>query len=207
VERAQGRLIGGVCRKRRIRHRRRERFAAAAAYIEGMIAPLLALLRRLRLRAGAHVGRRVVVLGPVAIRGRGRVAVGEGVRFEATQAPIELHAGAGAEIVLERGVVLESGASIEAMRSVRIGDGARIGAFAKILDNQFHRLEGDRRERPPSSPVIVEAGATIGPRGIVLPGAHVGRGAHVGAGAVVSRRLPAGADVHGFPLVVRTRRS
>ena len=172
-----------------------------------MIAALLSAFRRLRLGASARVEGRPVVLGLVCVRGEGRVVVGDGVRFEATQAPIELHAGPDAEIVLERGAVLEAGCSIEAMRSVRVGEGARIGAFAKVLDNQFHSLEGDRARRPPSAPVVVEAGASIGPRAVVLPGAHVGKNARVGAGAVVSRRLPPGADVHGFPLEPRTRRA
>jgi acetyltransferase-like isoleucine patch superfamily enzyme len=170
-----------------------------------MLDRLLLFVRRMRLRAAARVGKRPVVLGPVSVRGKGRIAIGDGVRFEAVQAPIELHAGAGAEIVIESGAIIEAGCSIEAMGSVRIGEGARLGAFSKILDNHFHSLEGDRANRPASSPVVIEALAVLGPRSLVLPGAHVGRAAHVGAGSVVSRRLRAGDDVHGFPLVPRTR--
>jgi acetyltransferase-like isoleucine patch superfamily enzyme len=166
---------------------------------------LLALARRLRLRRLAHGGRRAVVLGVVIVRGAGRVTFGDDVRLDALQAAIDLHAGPGAEIVVEKGVVIEAGCSIEAMASVRIGAGARIGPFAKIMDNQFHPLEGDRRQRPASQPVVIGAGATIGPRAVILPGALVGRDARVGAAAVVSRRVPDGAEVHGFPLVTRPR--
>jgi acetyltransferase-like isoleucine patch superfamily enzyme len=172
-----------------------------------MLARLVAALRRLRLRAAAEVTGRAVVLGPVCVRGPGRIVVGDGARFDAKVAPIDLHAGEGAEIVLERGASVESGCSIEALRSVRIGEGARLGAFVKILDNHFHSGVGDRNVRPPSSPVVVEAGAVIGPCAVLLPGAHVGRGARIGAGAVVSRRVPPSADVHGVPLVARARRA
>src|SRR4051812_1830454 len=103
-----------------------------------MIASLFAAIRRLRLRAAAAVEGRPSVLGPVRVRGAGRVTIGSGVRFEATVAPIELHAGEGAEIVIGRGAAIEAGCSIEALQSVRIGEGARLGAFVKILDNHFH---------------------------------------------------------------------
>jgi acetyltransferase-like isoleucine patch superfamily enzyme len=172
-----------------------------------MIPSLFAAIRRLRLRAAASVDGRPIVLGAVLVRGAGRVTVGDGVRFEATVAPIELHAGERAEIVLGRGAVVEAGCSIEALRSVRIGEGARLGAFVKILDNHFHSRAGDRNSRPPSAPVIVEENAVIGPHAVLLPGAHIGRGARIGAGAVVSRRVPPFADVHGLPLVARARRA
>jgi serine acetyltransferase len=167
---------------------------------------LLSLVRKIRLRAVARMGKRGAVLGPVSVRGEGHIVIGDDVRLEAMQAPIELHAGPGAEIVVERGAVIEAGCSIEAMQSVRIGEGARIGAFSKIMDNHFHALEGDRRNRPASLPVLIEAFAVLGPRSLVLPGASVGRSARVGAGSVVSRRVPGGADVHGFPLLARTRK-
>ena len=114
------------------------------------IPSLFAFLRRSRLRLRAQVGHGAVVLGRVVIRGPGRVVVGDGVRFEAVQAPIDLHTGPGGEIVLGPGAVLESGCSVEALQSVRIGAGARLGAFAKVMDNHFHPVEGDR-SRPPAS--------------------------------------------------------
>jgi acetyltransferase-like isoleucine patch superfamily enzyme len=169
------------------------------------IGMLRRLARELRLRRTAHVGKRPVVLGSVRVRGTGRITIGDEVRLDASQAPIDLHAGPGAEIVVERGVVIEAGCSIEAMESVRIGEGARIGAFTKIMDNHFHPLEGDRTDRPASRAVTVEPGASVGPRAVILPGTHIGRGARVGAGSVVSRRIPDGADVHGFPLQSRRK--
>jgi maltose O-acetyltransferase len=152
--------------------------------------PLAASLwSRLRLLGCAEVGRSPSVAGRIWIHGSGRIRVGDRVRFDAAAAPIELHTGPGAEIVIGHEVQVAGGTSIEAEESVTIGDGCRIDAFSKILDNHFHPLRGNRHVRPASSPVIIEAGATIGRRAIVLPGARVRRGAAVQPGTVF-RGLP-----------------
>jgi maltose O-acetyltransferase len=165
----------------------------------------LTLFHERALRRKVRLGERVAVLGEVQVRNHGRIHIGDGVRLEALQAPIDLHAGPGAEIIIEDGVVLESGCSIEALQSVRIGQGARLGSFVKVLDNHRHDVRSDRTQRPPSAAVTVGAHADIGPRSILLPGAQVGARARVGAGTVVSRRIPDGADLHGFPLQPRRR--
>jgi len=144
-----------------------------------------------------------VVVGRILAPGKGLVRVGAGVRLDASQAPILLMAFPGAEIVLGDGVVIESGASIEAVSSVRIGARSRLGAFSMILDNSFHHLEGDRNVLPQSHPVVLEEDVLVGPRSIVLPGAHLGRGTRVGPCTVLSRRTPPGAVVAGHPAVIR----
>lgn len=167
--------------------------------------PLLALLRAARLRLRARVAGAPTVLGPVRVRGSGRVTIGRGVRFLARQAPVDLHAGPGAEIVIGDGAVLESGVLVEALASVRIGAGARLGAFSRLLDNNFHVVGAGPRARPESRPLVVEDGAAVGPRAVLLPGAHLGRGSRVGAGAVLGKRLPDGVEVAGYPAVTVRR--
>ena len=144
-----------------------------------------------------------VVVGRILAPGGGLVRVGAGVRLDARQAPILLMAFPGAEIILEDGVVVESGASIEAVRSVRIGARSQLGAFSMILDNNFHPLEGDRKIRPESHPVVVEEDVLIGPHSILLPGAQPGRGTRVGPCTVLSHRTPPGAVVVGHPPFIR----
>ncbi len=151
----------------------------------------------LRWRPRVRLGRGGSVAGAVWVHGGGRVRIGDRVRLDGRTAPIELHAGPGAEIVIGDDVVVEGGASIEAQRSVMIGDRCRIGAYAKIMDNHFHPLRGDRHLKPPSDPVVVDAGAELGRRVIVLPGARVRGGASVPPATVVrapprSARAPAG---------------
>ena len=157
------------------------------------------LLSRLKLRHCRVVGAAPTVLGRVWIHGPGEVRVGHRVVLDGREAPIELHAMRGGCIVLGDDVTIEGGASLEALQSITIGAGARLGAFCKVMDNQHHPLRGNRHERPASVPLVVEAGVTVGPRAILLPGAHVQRGATVAAGTVISRRIPPAVTVGGSP--------
>jgi maltose O-acetyltransferase len=132
-------------------------------------------------------------VGRIWIHGRGALRIGNRVRLDASSAPIELHVGPGAEIVLGDDVEIQGGASIEALQSVQVGDGCRIGARCKVIDNHFHRLWGNRQQDPPSAPVVIEAGATLGSGAIVLPGARVPRGSVIAPDTVVRGRRAAGA--------------
>lgn len=170
------------------------------------LSALRRIFREARLRQRAELGTAPVIEGEVHIRGKGRVVVGHRVRFEAHQAPIDLHVGIGAEIVIGDGAVLQSGCSIEALASVRIGAGSKLCPFAKVLDNHHHDLEGDLQHRPSSVPVLVEEDVLLGPRAILLPGAHVGRGSVVGPATVIGRRTPPGSDVSGYPVSIEKRR-
>jgi len=153
-----------------------------------------------------ELGQGVTVRGRIIFRGKGKVLVGAGVRMDARQSPIVLKARyENAEILIGDGVIIEGGVSIEANASVRIGANTHIGAFAMLLDNHFHQLEGDRSVSPQSQPVVLEEDVEIGPRAILLPGAHVGRGTRVGPGSVLSRRTPPGVVVIGNPASVRPK--
>jgi acetyltransferase-like isoleucine patch superfamily enzyme len=158
-----------------------------------------------QLRHCASVGPSATVLGRVWVRGKGRVHVAGGVVLDARAAPIELYAHGGAEIRIGAGVRIEGGASLEAVSRIEIGAGAKLLGFCKIMDNHFHPVGRDRHRRPPSRPVVVEEGAEVGARAILLPGARVARGAVVPPGAVVSRgfgapaRAPAAEPGGGSP--------
>lgn len=153
----------------------------------------------------AVVAEGVVIEGEIWVPLPGRIRLGRRVKLRGVCAPIELRAEPGASIELGDGVTLGDGCSIEATAAVRIGAGSTLGAFSRVLDNNFHELNGDRSRRPLSRPVIVEEDCVIGPRAILLPGAHLGRGCRVGPATVVSRRIPAGSDIAGAPPVLRRR--
>ena len=143
--------------------------------------------------------RRIEVSGRLWLHGGGRVAVGEATRFSGGASGIELFAMADGFIIIGAGCYFAEGVSIEATRSVTIGDRVRLGAFTKILDNNFHPLRGSRHTRTAPSPVVIEDDVQIGSRVIVLPGVVIERGALIQPGAVVTRRVPAGAEVAGNP--------
>ena len=148
-------------------------------------------ISRWKLWRCAELGASPSVVGRIWIHGPGALRIGNRVRLDASSDPIELHVGPGAEIVLGDDVEIQGGASIEALQSVLVGDGCRIGARCKVIDNDFHRLSGNRE--PPSAPVVIEANATLGNGAIVLPGARVPRGGMIAPGAVVRGRRAAGA--------------
>ena len=156
-------------------------------------ASILTVIRdwlRLGLYRKAYVGRDVRLHGHVWIHGGGKIEIRDRVCIDAVDLPVELHAEPEGEIVIGEGSLIGGGTSIEATARVLIGDGVRIGRLCKILDNSFHGIRGDRNQRPPSRLVEIGAGAVIGDRAILLPGACVKPGQTVAAGAVVrgSRR-------------------
>lgn len=148
---------------------------------------LTAIRERLELEPScrASLGRDVRLLGYVWIHGGGTVEIRDRVCIDATDFPVELHVEPEAEIVIGAGAHIGSGTSIEATERVLIGDGVRIGRLCKVLDNSFHETRGDWNQRPPSLPVEIGAGAIIGDRSILLPGARVKPGQIVAEGAVV----------------------
>ena len=146
--------------------------------------PLTAVFR-------VEIGPEVEIEGRVWMPGIGRVHLGRGVRRRGRLAPIELRAHDGAEIRLGDGVVVEAGASIEATQRVEVGARTSIGAFAKVIDNHYHRTVGDRNERPAPTPITIGEDAVVGPRAILLPGARVCARAVVRAGQVLAGRREA----------------
>lgn len=164
-----------------------------------MITPLHRLATRLALWRVADVGEGVQLLGRVYIHGGGRITLGRDVVLDGRALPIELHAGPGAHLSIGDGTVLAPGASIEAQERVDIGPRCVLGRLSKVMDNHFHPVGGQRHHRPPSKPVVLEAGVTLAPKSIVLPGAHLEAGVQVGPGVVVSRRVKAGLSLVGNP--------
>nr|WP_226363965.1 Pls/PosA family non-ribosomal peptide synthetase [Pseudonocardia abyssalis] len=79
---------------------------------------------------------------------------------------------------------------------VSIGDGATVNRGCVVQTHLFH----DRIMS--MSPVHLDDGATLGPHGIVLPGAGIGVGTTVGPGSLVTRgdSVPAGTRWRGNPI-------
>jgi acetyltransferase-like isoleucine patch superfamily enzyme len=118
-----------------------------------------------------------------------------------------------AEIVIGNNVGI-SGATIYARKSIRIGDNTCIGGNAKILDNDFHPLEWEVRNRllndpdggnsglVPAEPVVIGKNCFIGCNSIILKGTVLGDGCVVGAGAVVSGKFEENSVIVGNPAKV-----
>lgn len=91
-----------------------------------------------------------------------------------------------------------SGATIYARKRIVIGDNTAIGGNCKILDNDFHPIEFEQRNRLmmdaaggesdliPTKEIIIGKNCFIGCNSIILKGTVLGDGCVVGAGAVVA---------------------
>lgn len=107
-----------------------------------------------------------------------------------------------------------SGATIYARKGISIGDNTAIGGNAKILDNDFHPIDWEVRNRylfdphggdadvVPAKEIIIGKNCFIGCNSIILKGTELGNGCVVGAGAVVSGNFEPGSIIVGNPAKV-----
>lgn len=116
----------------------------------------------------------------------------------------------GAEIVIGNNVGI-SGATIYARKKITIGNNTCVGGNCKILDNDYHPIEWETRNRllndssggnsdlVPAKPIIIGKNCFIGCNSIILKGTVLGDGCVVGAGAVVSGKFEANSVIAGNP--------
>lgn len=119
----------------------------------------------------------------------------------------------GAEIVIGDNVGI-SGATIYARSRIEIGENSCIGGNAKILDNDFHPIEAETRNRllndpnggnsalVPAKPIKIGKDCFIGCNSIILKGTVLGDGCVVGAGAVVTGKFDDNCVIVGNPAKV-----
>lgn len=110
-----------------------------------------------------------------------------------------------------------SGATIYARKGIYIGDNTCIGGNCKILDNDFHPIEAETRNKllldanggdsdlVPSKEIHIGKNCFIGCNSIILKGTVLGDGCVVGAGAVVSGKFEKNCVIVGNPARVIKR--
>lgn len=116
-----------------------------------------------------------------------------------------------AEIVIGDNVGI-SGATIYARKGIYIGDNTIIGGNCKILDNDFHPIEWESRNKLliekigpennhwiPTEEIHIGKNCFIGCNSIILKGTVLGDGCVVGAGAVVSGMFEENCVIVGNP--------
>jgi acetyltransferase-like isoleucine patch superfamily enzyme len=159
-----------------------------------------AVLRaRWYLRHANQIGERVRVWGKPSIRNDGSLVIGSRVRLVSTIATLELVADGGMLEISDR-TFINYGCSIAATELVRIGASCTIGTHVIIMDNDYHRLEPERRnERPDSAPIILEDNVWLGARVIILKGVKIGYVSVIGAGSVVNKNIPPRSLAAGMP--------
>ena len=121
---------------------------------------------------------------------------------------------AGASISIGNNVGI-SGATLYARKSILIGDNTCVGGNTKIIDNDFHPIEWEERNRLllemnggdeialiPAKEVRIGKNCFIGCNAIILKGTVLGDGCVVGAGAVVSGIFEPNSVIAGNPAKV-----
>lgn len=111
-----------------------------------------------------------------------------------------------------------SGATIYARKGIYIGDDTSIGGNVKILDNDFHPIDAEKRvqqmysERPgevadliPTKEIRIGKNCFIGCNSIILKGTVLGDNCVVGAGAVVCGKFEDNCVIAGNPAKVIKR--
>ena len=122
----------------------------------------------------------------------------------------------GAEIEIGDNVGI-SGAPIYARKKITIGENTCIGGNCKILDNDFHPIEAEARNKllrdenggdsdlVPSREIKIGKNCFIGCNSIILKGTVLGDGCVVGAGAVVCGEFEDNCVIAGNPARVIKR--
>ena len=169
-----------------------------------------AVLLRLK---GVKAGRALRIRGRLYVRGSGNVELGDHVSINsgfaynavgsATHTSMET-IGEG-RIVIGHRVGL-SNCVLSSRTSVTIGDDVLLGGGVQVFDHDFHSLIYHQRIQSPdrwikSRAVVIEAGAFIGTRSILLKGTHIGARSVIGAGSVVSGTVPPDEIWAGNPAV------
>ena len=105
-----------------------------------------------------------------------------------------------------------SGATIYARKGIYIGENTLIGGNCKILDNDFHPIDAEKRlklmqdphggdavDLIPAKEIRIGKNCFLGCNSIILKGTVLGDNCVVGAGAVVSGKFEDGCVIAGNP--------
>lgn len=159
-----------------------------------------ALRAQWHLRAATDVARTVRLRGRPVVSNLGTLIVRDRVQLVSTIATLELATGPDGTLDIGERTFVNYGCSLSAMLLVRIGPRCQIGTYCLLMDNNFHRLEPERRlERPESEPIVLEENVWLGARVIVTSGVTIGEGSVIGAGSVVTRDVPPRTLAAGVP--------
>ena len=161
------------------------------------------LYARWYLREATSVGPKVRLWGKPIVSDFGKMIIGDRARLVSTTATLELSTGGQGRLEIGESTFINYGCSISADKLVRIGPRCNIGTHCIMMDNDFHRVEPERRDqRPESRPIILEENVWLGARVIVLRGVTIGTGSVIGAGSVVTKDIPPRSVAVGMPAKV-----
>jgi acetyltransferase-like isoleucine patch superfamily enzyme len=140
----------------------------------------------------------VVVLGPPAVHGTGRIRIGADTLLFPS---LYLETEDSGSIDIGEGVVISSGVHVVARAGISIGSGTMIGEYTSIRDANHVRAPGApiRDSGYDAQPIVIGKEVWIGRGVTILGGVTIGDGATVGANAVVVDDVPVRTTAVGVP--------
>lgn len=119
----------------------------------------------------------------------------------------------GSRLSIGNNVFIGGGSLVDCVGSITIADDVLVSHQCILADSDNHSLYYEQRkndlqawrtgtrdwEATETLPIVIERGAWIGMRSIILKGIVVGEGGVVGAGSVVTRNVPPNTVVAGNP--------
>jgi acetyltransferase-like isoleucine patch superfamily enzyme len=180
------------------------------------------LRRKAYRRLFAACGKNVIFGRHLAIRGAGRISLGDGVILN-DRCLLDAGEAKGSSIVVGDGVFLGAGAILRADGgSLEIQEGANIGSLCTLFAREDVRVgrhallaayvsvgevgKIERRESSPSATVVGD-GCWLGVRAQVAAGVQIGHDAIIGAHSLVEDSLPPFAIAFGRPALARRTRT
>jgi acetyltransferase-like isoleucine patch superfamily enzyme len=174
-------------------------FIAPTAIIGHPFRPLLDG-REVRVDRATDIGAGVWI-GHYTIVGQG-VTIGVGSILE-DFVGVEHHAQIGSRVLVASRSRIGIGVMVDNDSVIRgyVGDHSRIGAGCRIFGDLIHRqldpsVPWDDPAAEEAAPLI-EDGAFVGWRAVIVGGVTIGEGTYVCAGALITRDVPAGLIAHG----------
>lgn len=155
------------------------------------------------LHGAQRKGRFVFLRGPVKIRNKGRLEVGNKVRIWSTIHPCQIHVEEQGRLTVGDGCYI-NGAFIAVSKEVRIGKNCFLGPMAHVQDSPFFGL-GAEEAAAHARPVIIEDDVWLAARCTIMEGVRIGRGAVVAVGAIVTGDVPPYCVVAGVPAKIIRR--
>jgi maltose O-acetyltransferase len=131
----------------------------------------------------------------VQVEGVLRVGDGLVIRSRAHNR-VDIAVALGAELQLGDDVFINQGVRIACASDIRIGNRCQIGDESVLLDSDYHGI-GSAAVK--TGAVVLEDGAWLATRVVVLRGVTIGAGSIIGAGSVVTHSIPSFCFAAGVP--------
>lgn len=157
-----------------------------------------------------HLANIVAAIFPPATANSARAGVFRGAGFKVGEGTIirgQPHINGNGNLYerlsIGRNCTIELGCTLDLEGEITIGDRVTIGHEVMLLTSS-HEI-GSREFRAGAvvrSPIVIEDGAWIGPRSIVLPGITIGAGSVVAPGSLVNKDIAPNTRVAGAPAKV-----